>query len=388
MSERLIVRVYNVGFGDAVLVFVPDRDEAGRPVTHHILIDVGNVLAGPGSGNAVYDAIFTDVLQVLNGRRLDLYISTHEHLDHVEGPLHAAVALGKTVKADHVWMTASAEGDAYYERHPDAKRKKLALEETFRRLRPLVAASGSDRWRNMLVNNDFEPTMTAAGRRASTRDCISHIREEMGGAVHYLYAGAPMEGAHGFREASFRILAPVENTAEYYGRSRPFSLTNLEGDAAGAGTQALPPPGVDAGAFYDLVRSRGGGFPETLLAIDKAANDTSLVVELTWRGRRLLFVGDAELGSWKKMLASGGLQPVDFLKVGHHGSHNGTPFDDLDALLPPREEPRQVAVSTCCGAYNGVPHGLTMEALGKRATVHDTRTVEVGKYIDVVIEVA
>ena len=43
MSDKLRVRLYNIRFGDAVLVTVPDNG-----TTRHILIDVGNVLVGEG----------------------------------------------------------------------------------------------------------------------------------------------------------------------------------------------------------------------------------------------------------------------------------------------------------------------------------------------------
>ena len=98
-------------------------------------------------------------------------------------------------------------------------------------------------------------------------------------------------------------------------------------------------------------------------------NNLSVVLLVEWTKRRLLFVGDAEWdhefkegkdnGSWnvdvakrRKLLAG----PVDFLKIGHHGSVNATPhpagrrpkptkaksgpkpgdsvFDILDTLLP------------------------------------------------------
>ena len=47
--DTLRVRAYNVRFGDAILVTVPDRDPAtDKTTTRHILIDVGNVLSKEG----------------------------------------------------------------------------------------------------------------------------------------------------------------------------------------------------------------------------------------------------------------------------------------------------------------------------------------------------
>ena len=47
-----------------------------------------------------------------------------------------------------------------------------------------------------------------------------------------------------------------------------------------------------------------------------------------FRGRNLLFPGDAQYGNWKTWLedrASTPCSTVSFLKVAHHGSHNATP---------------------------------------------------------------
>src|SRR5262249_58095123 len=71
-------------------------------------------------------------------------------------------------------------------------------------------------------------------------------------------------------------------------------------------------------------------------------NNQSLVVLFTFKGKKLLFVGDAQAGNWEHWLfntdtpdkkASGTigtaarqiLTNLDFYKVGHHGSGNATP---------------------------------------------------------------
>ncbi len=86
-------------------------------------------------------------------------------------------------------------------------------------------------------------------------------------------------------------------------------------------------------SLHEAIQSGG---VESIRSIDKAANNTSLVFILEVAGRRLLFPGDAELESWETMQhkCPAALQPVDFLKVGQHGSHNGTSTDLLDTLLP------------------------------------------------------
>ena len=105
-----------------------------------------------------------------------------------------------------------------------------------------------------------------------------------------------------------------------------------------------------------------------MLAIDRAANNTSIVFELRWRGWTLLFTGDAELRSWSLMKQR--LRPVHFLKVGHHGSHNATPGEYvLDRMLPRRnggKRARVAVVSTCTRVYGGVPDPFVIRRLGAR----------------------
>src|SRR5918997_6049896 len=106
----LRVRVYNVRFGDAVLVTVPERVR-GKAVKRHMLVDFGNVLADEGGVDEVFQPILQDVLAELAGRPLDLYVMTHEHLDHVQGLLYAFEHLDKQIDVEYAWLTASAEED-------------------------------------------------------------------------------------------------------------------------------------------------------------------------------------------------------------------------------------------------------------------------------------
>jgi len=82
-NDCLRVRMYNVLFGDAILVSLFEGGEA-----RHILIDVGNV-TGVGGDTDVFRPVIDDVLAELNGSPLDLYVMTHEHMDHVKGLLYA-----------------------------------------------------------------------------------------------------------------------------------------------------------------------------------------------------------------------------------------------------------------------------------------------------------
>ena len=117
---------------------------------------------------------------------------------------------------------------------------------------------------------------------------------------------------------------------------------------------------------------------------------------IEWEGRRLLFVGDAEWdreykegrrnGSWNVMWNLHNNQlgaPIDFLKVGHHGSFNATPWDPddaddaevnqiLNAILPlPKGNKKPTAkcvVSTKRKQYETIPDAKLLTELAKRVS--------------------
>lgn len=368
MTDSLRVRTYNIRFGDAILITVPDKGK-----TRHILIDVGNALNKKGGDDSVFKPAIENILKELDGKPLDLYIMTHEHLDHVQGLFHAATKLynegelKRKLNVQYAWLSASAAPD-YYQRFPEAekekKRYRLAYLGIERHLRTLPAAQ-ADAFNLIMLNNN--PRETA--------QCVDYLRSlAPKNRTHYVYRGFETKNKHPFEEAKFDVWAPEEDTSDYYRALLPMALATGTPEGEAGPTSATPPAGVDAGAFYDLVAARASGFSDTLLAIDKAANNTSVVFALTWRKWTLLFAGDAELGSWRKMSEQGTLRPVDFLKVSHHGSHNGTPKDELLEkflpLDPKKNKKRKAVISTWDNTYGGIPHGATNARIACRCVLN------------------
>lgn len=292
MSDTLCIRAYNVLFGDAVLVAVPEK--VGRKkLTRHILIDVGNILGGHGGDDSVFEPVLEDVLAILDGRTLDLYVMTHEHMDHVQGLYYASKHFGLNLNVDYAWLTASSHPE-YYDRFPEARKQRDILRAAYLGIERFLSAApdlATPIVKNMLLNNDYR----------STAVCVDHLRM-LARRTSYIYRGHELKGTHPFREAKLEVWGPELDTTAYYGRLRPLAM----GTAGADGTRAkprlidhVPPRGVDAGAFFDLIEARRSGYGEALLEIDRAANNTSIVFTLEWRGWTLLFPGDAEHRSWK-----------------------------------------------------------------------------------------
>jgi beta-lactamase superfamily II metal-dependent hydrolase len=383
----LVIRVYDVRFGDAVLVTVPER-VAGKTVKRNILFDFGNALSTEGGNDDVFGPVIDDIAARLGGQPLDLFVMTHEHLDHVQGFLHAAEVLHKTIKVKQAWLTASAARD-YYTSHPQARKQKIAALIAYRITQARLGAASA--------RSPFVDVLLANNNTSSTKKCIDYLRDKLTdpGNVHYVDRTTDLNALQPSTTARLSLWAPEEDTADYYGRFEAlaaglrigddeiFDFDDLDGAAVTDVELPEPPRGVDAGAFYNLLDIRHANSSSTLLSIDKASNNTSVVTLLEWNGWKLLFTGDAERRSWRTMDKHDLVKPVDFLKVSHHGSDTGLPPDEiLDKLLPmprPPGRPRKAAVSTYPNTYPGVPDDDTLDAVRERADLRSTRDLAPGK---------
>ena len=380
----LVVRVYDVRFGDAVLVSIPDT-ENGQPVERTILFDYGNALGTEGGANAALTPVVQDILARLGGEPLDLYVMTHEHLDHVQGALYADQVLGLEIKARQVWLTGSS-APGYYATHPEARKQKIAALAAYRR----AAAALED----PSELSPFLGILLANNNPAKTADCIEYLRMNLAAPadVHYVDRTTDLSTLQPASSARVSLWAPEEDTADYYGRFKPiaaglgiddtYDFDDLDGPRLAAPPEPTPLGGIDAGAFYNLLDIRRGA-TSTLLSIDQAANNTSVVTLLEWNGWRLLFCGDAEKRSWRQMAKVGVVGPVHFLKVSHHGSHTGMPPEEiLDDVLPrpaPGATRSRAAVSTYPNTYPGVPDEETLDVLRERVDLSSTRDLQAGE---------
>lgn len=92
--------------------------------------------------------------------------------------------------------------------------------------------------------------------------------------------------------------------------------------------------------------------------IGEDSNENSLVMDLSYKNRSLIFTGDAGIESEKNILQKFNIGKCDFLKVGHHGSKNSTGKEFINILKPSIS-------SISCGYKNryGHPHQEVVEIL-------------------------
>jgi beta-lactamase superfamily II metal-dependent hydrolase len=368
------VRAYNVRFGDCVLVsFGSGSSEK------HILIDFGNApsgVRGGGGKNDVFAPVARDLARHTN-KRIDLLVMSHEHLDHMEG-FYSERSVFDGFQFGEVWMSAMSAPD-YYQRYPQCEPERRA------RFALLGAAS---RWhreghfqrlpeplRALIANNVL--ALANKQRIDYLRGLVSRKR------VRYLARRkAPYTCAALGNQAKLEVLAPERDASVYY-KSREksfwadaaarFGATDLRRTLTPVAKAPKAPRQIAADEFAALRDEIAELDMMDLLAIDKAANNTSLVLRITINGKVLLFPGDAEGESWALMKERKLLAPVDLLKVAHHGSINGMPFGGAANVLAEVLRPRRktvALVSTCRGVYGDtretkIPHHALMSRLSE-----------------------
>lgn len=390
MANQLLIRLYDVGLGDCIYVRIPGRT-AKNEDAFHMLIDCGSWSEEKFLAAAMKQLESELPAAAAGKKRLDLVVVTHEHKDHIAGfdpKLFANIHVGA------VWMSSAMDP-----KHPQAgKTRKLraVAEQAMRGLEALgpdLGPRASELLSVFQINN--------AGALKTLRETL------LGGrAPTYVHAGQTNE-THGIKlhKAKIHILGPEQDFDRFYlGVTAQHALKGVlgaavfdaeeeEGIAAPQNESPLP-RNVSPAAFRAL-RARMQSNALAFAALDGTLkNNSSVVLLIEWSGKRLLFVGDAEWhGAFKEGKMNGAWnvmwkerrdllgKPVDFLKIGHHGSENSTPWDMgkggksealdiLDAILPlppARGKPKAKAVvSTERGKYPTIPRSLLMTEIARR----------------------
>jgi len=365
-TPKIRVRSYNVGFGDCLLVSIPDAGE-----TRHLLIDFGNA-PGKGSSNAAFPAIARDIRDQTGGH-LDVVIMTHEHLDHMEG-FYSQRTIFDQMTIDQVWMSIPSHPD-YYQDYPNAKKHKSLVDSASQVASTLRSRSG------FLLAPSFEALLL---NNLTNQDRIEYVRNLSDNDPRYLRRGSRVGTRPASESIKFFFLAPERDMSVYYGSGQHqmtmmVSALSIDNDDENAWTfPQVPragdnrPRNLSRSDWKELRDSIQTGIVSTIRTIDQAKNNTSLVFLIEAHGKRLLFPADAELESWECIKENAGnhLAPVDFLKVSHHGSRNGTPTEILDQILPvERKEMATVLLSTkkdVYGTTNPVPDTALIAELKRR----------------------
>lgn len=397
----LRVRMFRVGFGDFFLLTV--QTPAGLK---HILIDCGVHAGDIGSIKEAVAQMAQDT-----GGNLALVIMTHRHADHISGFATCKDAFSQFT-VEQVWMS-------WFE-NPDDK--------------------GASAFQANLAGVAQQLAQALAARKNPEDAELSYMAGNITGPILGLGKGSSNDVALGVLHGGFKN-KPV---ASYY---QAGDTPTLPADLAAAGltAQILGPPhdlalikqmngkneqylaandpavSKPVKPFATVFQTSGDKYPKAafhyesqetiersvtevqpdMLAAkarqaDETLNNQSLVVLFAFRGKHLLFAGDAQWGNWENFLYGGKmgapghtaltdasktiLGAIDFYKVGHHGSTNATPKDALDAM-------REGCVAMCStepGCYGKpssgteVPRLPLLDAIEKKTNNQLARSDQIG----------
>lgn len=352
---KITLRTYQVGFGDCfLLTFHYAQGDK------HVLIDFGSTKLPAGAGTRMLD-VANDIKDRV-GDDLVAVVATHRHKDHISG---FATSKGGKGPGDIIrqckprmvllpWTeqpnlpvdaTAPTAMRSFardlVNMHTVAEHALEIVAKDGRHMAPTYAEEiefiGDDNLanksaiKNLVTMGQRKPLYLSYGKRPS--------------ALEKLLPGVKIDvlGPPTLEQTETISTQTSEDPDEFW--QLQALATEL---AAGRAKKLFPryqthteiPP--DARWFCDRIDKLT---TQQLLSIvrtlDRALNNTSLILLFHARGKRLLFPGDAQIETWRYALREARdsarnrreLAATDLYKVGHHGSRNATPrslWDQFD----------------------------------------------------------
>jgi beta-lactamase superfamily II metal-dependent hydrolase len=379
-AAGLRVRMYRVGFGDFFLLTVPTGAGA-----KHILIDCGVHAKDLGSIQAAVAQMANDC-----GSELALVIMTHRHADHISGFGKCSDAFSK-IAVGRVWMPWFEDP-----KNAAATAFQAGLTAMASGLQMRLAAradEGSKQLADMAEN--ITGGMAAAGGVSANQKALDVLHNGFKNKPDYDYYQAgdePVLPQSLIGAVSAQILGPpidpnlvskmTNKTQQYLTDDDPSDDAKVTPFSNAFRVESYPKEAFQFFPPDQIKKMIDDAQPDVLaaqaVAADNTLNNQSLVILFSVAGKNLLFAGDAQWGNWENFLYGGAygtpghteltaraqtlLGKIDFYKVGHHGSANATPKDAVAAM-------RHGCVGMCStqiDAYNEVPRGPLLQALGEK----------------------
>jgi hypothetical protein len=447
---QITVRAYQVGFGDCFLLTFHYPEQGGD---RHVLIDFGSTGAPKGFGDldAVAESIQREcggkLHAVVATHRHKDHISGFATQTGGKGSGDIIAACRPDVIVQPWTEDPDAQPDATAATTALSPGSKFVrslqdihivaasvVKEVRRRIRefPEADAADTDTAANhagpegdeeMVETSPATPTAPRSKKisrlaqrllfmgdnNLSNRSAIEnliHMGKQPGARASYVYFGAESGLENVLPGVRIRVLGPptIEQTDSIRSQ-RQTDESEFWQLQAGAGVLAASPERrlFDAPVLEGSTRPkpsrwltrrmrslRGDQLREIVRILDKAMNNTSVILLFEIGKQKLLFPGDAQIENWQYALSQPKirelLEQVTFYKVGHHGSLNATPKSLWAGFgrKSTEETPARLrtVVSTMAGKHGDtkrdteVPRETLVEALKSESDFFSTQAIK------------
>ena len=375
------IRMYRVGFGDFFLMTLPSSDGP-----QHVLVDCGVTSGKTGKGDIASIKTAVRHMAAETQNRLALIIMTHRHADHIIGFSRCQAEFEKFAgNVGAIWMPVWENEYG----NPKVKKFQADLAEMAMGLRAAALAGTQDDASQTIlgiVENATGVTKEGPGGGTNARS-LDLLKSRLGVTPEYYAKGdvpklpaaltkagltAEILGPPPANEFDFLKMMDLKQGVGQYldaggGPRAKTKIAPFSRDFV-VGADAYPANGfrewaprkrgkaIDRTKRYPdtLQKAVENALPDSLLiaadTLDDYLNNQSLAVLFTWKGKKLLFAGDAQGGNWEYWLydldkpvkdptqekmtdaSQSILDSIDFYKVGHHGSTNATPIAAVSAM--------------------------------------------------------
>jgi len=369
-QRKLSITMYNVGFGDSFLLTIPNKG-----TTKRILLDCGVHSQGTNDQfkmDDVVEQIIDDVKDEDGVPRIDIIVCTHRHQDHVSGFSNRR---WDEVEVSEVWMPWTEDP-----RDP-AARAILRRQSSFA----------------LSLNNFLSARATPSDLQFKelVANCLTN--EKAMATLHGGFSGDPVRRFLSVEEEetlikpesipglSVFVMGPSKNPSVIKDMDPPkdpqqsyFQLADPAGQLPSSTIQPFQSrwqyssQPVDDRLKNTIAAIKAYAdidFGSLAISLDKAVNGTSLMLMFKIGRAYLLFPGDAQWGTWNNAMQTPWCKSLlgrtTFYKVGHHGSHNATPVDFVEKLIP--SDFTAMVSTRKMGPWPNIPRGPLLTALSSKA---------------------